>query len=42
MRRRNKKRIMIGEKIPLAGAITGVAIMKIGVIIARMEGSEYV
>ena len=29
-------------KIPLAGAIIGVAIMKIGVIIARMEGSEYV
>lgn len=64
MRRRKKKRIMIGEKvigagfflflfmgsaldgpewkIPLAGAIIGVAIMKIGVVIARMEGSEYV
>lgn len=64
MRRRKKKRIMIGEKvigagfflflfmgsaldgpewkIPLAGAIIGVAIMKIGVVIARMEGPEYV
>lgn len=29
-------------KIPLVGAIIGVAIMKIGVVIARMEGSEYV
>ena len=29
-------------KIPLVGAIIGVAIMKIGVFIARMEGSEYV
>lgn len=64
MRRRKKKRIMIGEKvigtdfflvlfmgsaldgpewkIPLAGAIIGMIIMKIGVVIARMEGSEYV
>lgn len=64
VRRRKKKRIMIGEKvigagfflflfmgsaldgpewkIPLVGAIIGVAIMKIGVVIARMEGPEYV
>lgn len=64
MRRRKKKRIMIGEKvigtsfflvlfmgsaldgpewkIPLVGAIIGMIIMKIGVVIARMEGSEYV
>lgn len=64
MRRRKKKRIMIGEKvigtgfflvllmgsaldgpewkIPLVGAIIGMVIMKIGVVIARMEGSEYV
>lgn len=64
MRRRKKKRIMIGEKvigtsfflvlfmgsaldgpewkIPLAGAIIGMIIMKIGVVIARMEGLEYV
>ena len=64
VRRRKKKRIMIGEKaigagfflflfmgsaldgpewkIPLVGVIIGVAIMKIGVVIARMEGSEYV
>lgn len=64
MRRRKKKRNMIGEKvigtgfflvlfmgsaldgpewkIPLVGAIIGMVIMKIGVVIARMEGSEYV
>lgn len=64
MRRRKKKRIMIGEKvigtgfflvlfmgsaldgpewkIPLAGVIIGIVIMKMGVVIARMEGSEYV
>lgn len=29
-------------KIPLVGAIIGMVIMKIGVVIARMEGSEYV
>lgn len=64
MRRRKKKRIMIGEKIigigfflitfmgsaldgpewkiPLVGVIVGIATMEIGVVIARMEGSEYV
>lgn len=29
-------------KIPLVGAIIGMVIMKIGVVIAGMEGSEYV
>lgn len=64
MRRRKKKRIMVGEKIigigfflvlfmgaaldgpewkiPLIGVIIGMAIMEVGIVIARMEGSEYV
>lgn len=29
-------------KIPLAGVVLGMVIMKIGITVARMEGSEYV
>lgn len=62
MRRRKKKRIMVGKriieigfllvllmgsaldgtewKIPLIGVIVGMVLLEVGIIIAKMEGSE--